>query len=170
MKVTKTQTRALLLCVWHSMYGRHKRGRHVLQKCTSCHEPTFLCSSLTESAPKWLRPEDLKFKATNYYCCMNFDRTTMPSLQRKYLHIFHVFRPACTLALGDGGGGVSFKWKATPLLSDLSAISLYGFPLTTQKGASCRLVVIFLFHCKDTGYEQRFFKGPNPFSTRWQWE
>ena len=33
------------------------------QKCTKRHELTFFCSSLVNSEPTWLRPEQLKFEA-----------------------------------------------------------------------------------------------------------
>ena len=44
-------------------------------------EPTLFCSSSVKGELMWLYPEELKFKAKKYFCCLNIDRTTVQSLQ-----------------------------------------------------------------------------------------
>ena len=55
-------------------------------------EPVFFCSSLVKSGPAWLHPEELKFEAEKYFCCININRTTTQSLQMEIAFSL-VFRP-----------------------------------------------------------------------------
>ena len=76
------------VCQWH-----HKQDQYVWQKYQTHDEPAFLCSSLVQSKPRWLHPEEYRFKAKKYFC-INEDRTTKQSPQMKiFAHFFFFFRP-----------------------------------------------------------------------------
>ena len=54
----------------------HKQDRSGWQNCEIRHEPTFFCSSLINSKPIWLRPEEVQFEPTKYLHCINIDTAT----------------------------------------------------------------------------------------------
>ena len=62
-------------------WRRHEVGGRVWHKCLLRYEPAFFFSSLVKSEPTWLRPEEVKFEAQKYFCCISIDREPLGSLQ-----------------------------------------------------------------------------------------
>ena len=60
-------------------------------KCLLRYEPVYFFSSLVKSEPTWLRPEEVKFEAQKYFCCINIDREPLGSLQMKISARFLLF-------------------------------------------------------------------------------
>ena len=58
----------LAVCLWC-----YEQGWHVWHKCTSRHD--WICCSLAKSSSRWLCPEDVKFEAKKYFCCIDIHRT-----------------------------------------------------------------------------------------------
>ena len=60
LKVVKTGTLTLPLCVWHRLW-RQEQGRHVQRKTVSITSGArIFCSSFLKREPTWLRPEALR--------------------------------------------------------------------------------------------------------------
>lgn len=58
------------------------------QKYHTHHKPNLSCSPLVKSEPRWLRPEELKFKAKKKrFFGVNIGRTTRQSLQMETLDL-----------------------------------------------------------------------------------
>ena len=59
------------------------------QKYYIHHKPNPFCSSLVKNEPRWLRPEELKFKAKkeSFFFGVNIDRTTRHCLQMETLDL-----------------------------------------------------------------------------------
>ena len=55
-------------------------------------------SSLVMSELPWQHPEELKFEAKRYFCCINLDRITMQSLQKAIFTHFLIVRLICVFA------------------------------------------------------------------------
>ena len=75
-KVAKAQPRVLPFCAIQSVSVSSRTRPECVGKVQLRHDPTFSCSSLVRSESKWLRAEELKFKAKKCLFCINIDKTT----------------------------------------------------------------------------------------------
>ena len=66
-----------ILCLAVCVYHINQQGWHVQQKVLLQHQPTFFCTSLINSKPTWLWPEELKFETNKKIFLLNIHKTTI---------------------------------------------------------------------------------------------
>ena len=74
---TNTAVSAAILCLAFCAYDIMKEEVAICSRSVYyIMSQPFFCSSSVKSEPRWLHPEELKFKAKKYFCCVNVDGTT----------------------------------------------------------------------------------------------